>query len=142
MPAGYALRPGRGVELRSGADVALIGYGPMLLTQAWTAADDLAADGIAAAVIDLPWLNRIDDEWVREALRRFGAVVTLDNQYISMGQGTMLAAALARTGVTARVLSLGLTDVPACGANAEVLAHHGLDGASLAQAVRTHLARV
>jgi transketolase len=142
MPAGYALRPGRGVELRSGADVALIGYGPMLLTQAWTAADDLAADGIAAAVIDLPWLNRIDDEWVREALGRFAAVVTLDNQYVSMGQGTMIASALARTGVTARVRSLGLTDVPACGANAEVLAHHGLDGASLAQAVRTHLARV
>ena len=39
----------------------------------------------------------------------------------------MVAAALARAGVRADVRSLGLTDVPACGNNAEVLAHHGLD---------------
>jgi hypothetical protein len=31
------------------------------------------------------------------------------------------------------VASLGLTDVPACGTNAEVLAHHGLDAASIAR---------
>src|SRR5207244_3375049 len=95
----------------------------------------------AAAVIDLPWLNRIDDEWVRDVLGRFSTIVTLDNQYVSMGQGTMIAAALARTRVTADVLSLGITDVPACGANAEVLAHHGLDAASIARVVKLHLSR-
>ena len=46
----------------------------------------------------------------------------------------MIAAALARTGVRAEVRSIGLTDVPACGSNAEVLAHHGLDAASIARA--------
>jgi transketolase len=45
----------------------------------------------------------------------------------------MVAAALARTGVRAETRSLGLTDVPACGSNAEVLAHHGLDAASIAR---------
>src|SRR5262245_249599 len=64
LPAAYALQVGRGVVVRPGADVALIGYGPMLLTQAWSAADELAREGINAAVIDLPWLNRIDDGWV------------------------------------------------------------------------------
>jgi hypothetical protein len=33
------------------------------------------------------------------------------------------------------VRSLGLTDVPACGANAEVLAHHGLDRAGIVRTV-------
>ena len=30
---------------------------------------------------------------------------------------------------------IGLTDIPACGTNAEVLAHHGLDGPSIARTV-------
>jgi transketolase len=141
LPASYVLQPGRGVVLRPGADVALIGYGPMLLTQAWAAADELVREGINAAVIDLPWLNRIDDEWVSDVLGRFSTIVTLDNQYVSMGQGLMVAAALARTRVSAHVIALGLTDVPACGSNVEVLQHHGLDGASIARAVNTAVVR-
>jgi transketolase len=140
LPASYALQPGRGIALRAGVDVALVGYGPMLLTQAWYAADELAREGISAAVIDLPWLNRIDDDWVRETFGRFPTIVTLDNQYVSNGQGTMVAAALARTRVSAQVVPLGLTDVPACGGNAEVLAHHGLDAASIAKAVTASVA--
>jgi len=139
MPPSYALEVGRGVTLRGGSDVALVGYGPVLMTNAWRAADDLAAGGISAAVIDLPWLNRIDDEWVRCVLGRFPLIVTLDNHYVTLGQGVMIAAALARAGVRADVLSLGLTDVPACGTNAEVLAHHGLDAASIARSCSARL---
>ena len=141
LPPSYALEVGRGVLLRSGSDVAIVGYGPVLLTQASIAADTLAAEGIGAAVVDLPWLNRIDGEWVRDVLGRFSTIVTLDNQYVSLGQGTMVAAALARTRVGAHVYSLGLTAVPACGGNAEVLAHHGLDAASIASAVSAALVR-
>ena len=82
------------------------------------------------------WPAMFDEAWVSDALARFTAIVTLDNHYVALGQGVMVAAALARTGVHAEVRSIGLADVPACGSNAEVLAHHGLDAASIAQAVR------
>ena len=107
----------------------------MLLTNAWKAADELGQHGVSAAVIDLPWLNRIDDAWVKDTLGRFSKIVTLDNHYLEFGQGVMVAAALARTGVRAQVSAIGLTEVPACGTNAEVLAYHGLDGASIARTV-------
>jgi transketolase len=139
LPDAYALRIGRGVSLRDGADLAFVGYGPMLLSNACRAADALAAEGVRAAVINLPWLNRIDDEWVSESLHRFPLVVTLDNHYVTLGQGTMIAAALARTHARNDVISIGLTDVPACGSNVEVLEYHQLDAPSLA---RTALARV
>lgn len=135
LPGDYALRVGRGALLRPGTDVALVGYGPLLLTNAWKAADELAGQGVSAAVIDLPWLNRIDDEWVTDVLGRFPKIVTLDNHYLEFGQGVMVAAALARTGVRATVVPIGLTEVPACGTNAEVLAYHGLDGSSIARTV-------
>src|SRR5205814_3895401 len=121
-----------GVTLREGADVALVGYGPLLMTNAWAAADQLAASGIRAAVINLPWLTRIDERWIAGTLGRFPAVVTLDNHYVTLGQGVMVGAALARAGSRAEFRSIGLTDVPACGSNPEVLAHHGLDAASIA----------
>jgi transketolase len=141
LPAGYVLNPGRGVILRDGADVALVGYGPLLMANAWRAADDLAEHGISAAVINLPWLNRIDDAWVAERLDRFPLVVTLDNHYVTLGQGVMIGAALARVGARPVFVSLGLTDVPTCGSNAEVLAHHGLDAGSIAATVKTTLGR-
>jgi transketolase len=139
LPDDYALHVGRGVALRSGQDVALVGYGPMLLTNAWRAADELATHGISAAVIDLPWLNRVDDEWVTRELGRFRQIVTLDNHYLEFGQGVMVAASLARSQVRADVVSLGLAEIPACGSNVDVLAHHGLDGPAIARSV---LARV
>jgi transketolase len=74
LPAPYTLRPGRGVTLRDGHDVALLGYGPLLMTNAWHAAEELEAQGVSAAVIDLPWLNRLlgkpyDTETLRESRR-------------------------------------------------------------------------
>jgi transketolase len=137
LPPGYALEAGRGVTLRSGQDLAIVGYGPVLLSNAWRAAEELAAEGFNVAVIGLPWLNRIDDGWVRDVLGRFPVVVTLDNHYVTLGQGVMIAASLARNRCQAEVHSIGLTDVPACGTNAEVLAHHGLDAQSIAKAVRS-----
>ncbi len=137
LPSRYELEVGRGVTLRPGTDIALVGYGPVLMANAYRAAAELATEGISAAVINLPWLNRIDDEWIAAALRGFGAVLTLDNHYVSLGQGVMVAAALARAGVHAHIQSLGLTDVPACGTNAEVLEHHGLDAAGIARFARS-----
>jgi hypothetical protein len=43
---------------------------------------------------------------------------------------------MARTGVRAEIVPIGLTEIPACGSNADVLAYHGLDAASIAGAVR------
>jgi transketolase len=141
LPASYTMHVGRGVTLRAGTEVALVGYGPVLMTNAWRAADEVSAHGVSAAVINLPWLNRIDDGWVRDVLGRFPAIVTLDNHYVTLGQGVMVASALARARVRADVLSLGLTDVPVCGSNAEVLAHHGLDAASIARVVAERVRR-
>ena len=135
MPADYRLQVGHGVVLKAGTDVALVGYGPLLMTQAWKAAEELATRGISAAVIDLPWLNRIDDAWVTSVLSKFPRIVTLDNHYLEFGQGVMIGAALARNGVRAELTSLGLKEIPACGSNPDVLAYHGLDGASIAKTV-------
>jgi transketolase len=134
----YRLEPGRGVVLREGADVVLFGYGPVLLPEAWRAAEILARDhGIGIRIVNLPWLNQVDDEWLRDTVRGYTRIITIDNHYVAGGQGQMIAARLAQLGLIAGVepKTLGVTEIPASGQNDEVLRFHGLDAAGIASTI-------
>jgi transketolase len=143
VPFGYPdrqpLRPGRGWVVRDGDDLVVFGYGPWLLSNAWHAADELQRTaGLATRLVNLPWLNRIDETWLADVVGGRRTVVTLDNHYVRGGQGEMIAAAMARLALEPppAVRSVGVTSLPECGTNDEVLEHHGLDVASLARAFR------
>jgi len=133
LPADYRLQPGKGTILREGRDAVVIGYGPVLLSEAMQAAEILSNQRRGeVAVVNLPWLGQIDSAWLCELVAGARLVCTLDNHYVVAGQGDKVCSALAQAGISTRVLELGLTDIPACGTNAEVLAACGLDAASLA----------
>jgi transketolase len=137
LPADHQLRLGIGATLRPGRGAAIITYGPVMLGEALKAASLLAAGGIECAVYNLPWLNRLDEAWLAGIFKDASLLVTLDNHYIRGGQGQMIAAAVARLrDPIPALLHLGLKDLPCCGSNDEVLAAHGLDAASIAQAVK------
>ncbi len=142
LPAGYRPAFGRGVALTQGRDAVLIGSGPTLLVQAVKAHRILALSGIGLCVMNLPWLNAIDAEWVGEAASAPGRrlLITLDDHYIGGGQGEKIMAALASTGVSIATLNLGLTAVPPSGQPGEVLERLGLDAASLAVRISAELA--
>ncbi len=135
LPSGYMMQPGRGVAIIDGADAVVIAYGPVMLTEAWHAAAILrASHGIRVRVVNLPWLNRIDPKWLREETVGMRWVFTVDNHYVSGGQGSMIADCLAehfpRGGL--RLRKFGVREIPRCGRNDVVLRSHRLDAASLA----------
>jgi transketolase len=142
LPEAYAAAVGRGCVLREGSHVVVFSYGPVLLPQAFHAARLLDEKNISVRVVNLPWLNRVEPSWLQEVTDGCRLMVTLDNQYRHGGQGDMLCRAVLETlGAEAPVvLRLGLDEVPACGQPAEVLAHHGLDAASIAQRIADQLA--
>ena len=122
----------------------VFGYGPWLLSNAWHAADELQKSvGITTRLINLPWLNRVDSSWLRDVIGDRRAVLLLDNHYVSGGQGERLAAAVAELGLepVASVTRVGVTELPECGTNDEVLAYHRLDIPSLVQVFRGALAK-
>ena len=138
LPAGYRLQEGRGAVLTEGDDVLLFAYGPVLLPQACAAAVVLKTEhGINLSVVNLPWLNRVDDTWLRRTLGDRRHVFTLDNHYVHGGQGQLIAARIAGLGLDPgpQVYNLGVTDIPVCGTNPEALAAHELDSASLVRTV-------
>jgi transketolase len=121
---------GEGTVLRDGSDVAVIGYGPVLLSEAWHAIEDT---GLNARLINLPWLNHLDPKWLKNALGGCKSVFTLDNHYRHGGQGDMIARTLAELGIGIPVKRLGPDSVPACGTNEEVLRAHLLHRSQLGE---------
>ena len=147
-PSNIRVQPGTGWIARPGADAVVFGYGPWLLSNAWHAAEEIEkTTGSRLRIVNLPWLNRVDAAWLKETIGACRTIITLDNHYLHGGQGEMLGAAIAELGLdpAARVSRIGVTELPECGTNDEVLAHHGLDVAGLvkqfAAAMRQHTFR-
>jgi len=139
-PTPERLELGRGEIVRPGADAVIVGAGPVVLSQAYAAAEDLAERGVEAAVVDLPWLNEVDGAWLAELAAR-APVFCVDNHYLTGGQGDAVASALATQTDTpvGLVRKLGVDRVPECGANDEVLRAHGLHAEGIAARVAAEL---
>ena len=104
-----------------------------MLSEAFKAAELLERHGRSLAVIDLPWLNRVDDEWLRSVLDGQPRLFMVEDHFPELGQGAFIVTALQRLGLTIETHIYGVDGIPACGQNAEVLDHHGLSAARLAE---------
>jgi transketolase len=144
-PSNARVEEGKGWIVRPGTDAVVFGYGPWMLANAWHAAEEIQQTaGARIRIVNLPWLNGVDRSWLRESIGECRAIITLDNHYVQGGQGEMLAAAIAELGVdsSVRVSRVGVTELPECGTNDEVLAYHALDVPGLARHFRAALERV
>jgi 2-oxoisovalerate dehydrogenase E1 component len=79
---------------RGGDDVAIFTWGRML-DAALAAADELAGEGVAATVIDLRWLNPLDEEAIAAAVARCGRAVIAHEANLTGGFGAEVAARIA-----------------------------------------------
>jgi transketolase len=143
LPDGYRLTAGRGVVLADGADAAIFAYGPVMLAQALAAREILAGRGVGLKVVNMPWLNRVDPDWLADAAGNCRLVAVVDDHAPRGGLGDFLAGRLAEAGLLwreRRFAHFAVEGHPACGTPAEALAFHRLDGASLAARVVAALA--
>ncbi|MGZ4317409.1 MAG: transketolase family protein [Gaiellaceae bacterium] len=127
LPA-VAETPGRGTVLREGSDALLFAYGPVLLHEALNAAEVL---GTKVQVVNMPWLNRVDPEWLAELVEPFGEIFVAEDHAPVGALGDSLRRHLDGRSVTV----FGVEGWPACGTPIEALRFHGLDGASLADRI-------
>ncbi len=100
---------GKAVVERAGADVTIAST--LLMTdRSLRAAEQLAAEGIDAEVIDLRWLRPFDYETLRASVEKTGRLVVAEEQVHAAGWGATLISRLAIDGValatTPRAVSL------------------------------------
>ena len=83
---------------RPGTDVTLINWGASVL-EGWTAAGELADEGIDCEVVDLATVSPIDKDTILESVARTGRAVIVHEAAVSGGLGGEVAAILASEGL-------------------------------------------
>jgi transketolase len=115
--------------------VTIVGAG-ITLHEALAAAEQLAAEGISARVIDLYSVKPIDAETIRAAARETGAIVTVEDHWPEGGIGDAVLDVLAGEQPHPTVTKLAVRSMPGSGTPAELLAAAGIDASHIADAAR------
>jgi pyruvate dehydrogenase E1 component beta subunit len=76
---------------REGSDVTIVSYGAMM-REVRAAADELAAAGVAAELVDLRTLSPLDADTVVESARKTGRVVVVQEAHRTAGMASEVAA--------------------------------------------------
>ena len=84
---------GKGEVVKDGTDVAIIANG-LLVYEAITAAEELAAAGINAMVINMATIKPLDEELVLEAARKCGKIITCEEHSVIGGLGEAVCSVL------------------------------------------------
>lgn len=81
---------GKGNQVREGKDVAIIATG-IMVNEALMAAEELAAAGIDARVIDIHTIKPLDEEIIVKAAQECGKIVTAEEHSVIGGLGSAVA---------------------------------------------------
>jgi len=113
-PGDYVVPIGQANLVRQGTDLSIITYGAQL-REALVAADQLAAQGIQADVLDLRTVKPLDSEAILTTARKTGKVLVVHSATQLLGVGAEVASMIADQAfewLDAPVRRLGGLDVP------------------------------
>lgn len=131
---------GKALELREGADVAIVTYGT-LVHECVAAAQSLSATGVDCGVLHLRMPKPLDEAAVLRAARRARHVVVVEDHFASSGIGQTVGHLLTRHGLSRAFTHIALDErwhVPA--RLADVLDREGFSAARLAERIRERVA--
>lgn len=116
---------GRGIRLREGNDCTIIACG-IMVDKALQAAEELACQGLRAAVVDMHTIKPLDQELVLEEARRSGAILTVEEHSIIGGLGSAVCEVISENHPVP-VKRMGIEDqFGQSGKPDELLEHYGL----------------
>jgi transketolase len=139
-PDGAPFEPGRAVQLTDGDDVTVVAVGT-LVSRALAAADRLRADGIGVRVLNVPFVDPLDEAAIVAAARETRGIVTAEEATVSGGLGAAVASVVVeRQPVPMRILGIRGEFAPT-GSAAYLLEHFELTADGIADAARDIVGR-
>ena len=133
-PEDVDFKPGKGIVMKEGTDVALVGTGTVL-SKAVAAAELLEKEGVSVRLIDMHTLKPIDKELVLSAAREIGKIVTVEEHFIAGGLGSIIAEICGQEHPT-KIKMIGIGDFYASnGPYEELLGKYGLQPEQIKETV-------
>ncbi|MDA9204515.1 transketolase [Gammaproteobacteria bacterium] len=137
LPPTYHFKPGTGSVIKEGYKIAIIGYGPIFINELLKASKLLSEVSINLKIINLPWLNTVDNSWLTEVTEGIDFLVSIDNHYSIGGQGDRIANSIALSNPSNLSFSrIALNKIPASGTNDQVLEDAGLNASYIAKFIQ------
>ncbi|MHA1144004.1 MAG: transketolase C-terminal domain-containing protein, partial [Candidatus Helarchaeota archaeon] len=137
LPDDYIFEMGKGCVLKDGNNAIIFAYGPVMLNEALTAAEILEKNGFSLKVINMPWLNRVDSDWLLKTVKDFKSIFVLDDHSTYGGLGDTILNAINSSDLLRgkKVNKIGIREYPAFGTPIEVFKYHRVDGKSLSKRI-------
>ena len=107
-PETYQFEIGKGITLREGKDVTLVATG-LMVSEALDAAEQLAADGISARVLNIHTIKPLDVDLIAKAAAETELLITVEEHSIIGGLGAAVAEAVCDT-CPVPVVRIGVND--------------------------------
>ena len=128
--ATYHFELGKGEQITEGSDIAIIATG-LMVNEARLAAEQLAAEGIHARVINIHTIKPLDEDIILKAARECGKIVTAEEHNVIGGLGEAVCSLLSEK-LPTPVRRVGVQDKFGCSGPAwDLLKLYGLDAATI-----------
>ena len=135
-PETYKFELGKGIVMREGADVTIIACG-LMVGEALEAAEQLAAEGIDAEVINMHTIKPIDREAILKAVMETRRIITVEDHNVIGGLGSAVAEVVVESGKGCAFKQLGIQDKFApIGLHEDIMSMLGIDSNGIVDAVR------
>lgn len=123
----YEFVVGKGIELRNGTYVTIVGTGN-ILADVLKASEQLEGQGISVRVINIHTLKPLDREIIVKAARETKMLITVEEHSINGGLGSAVAEVLAEENLQTKFQRIGIKDtfVKGYGTHEQVKAMNGL----------------
>ena len=127
----YKFVPGKGVVIKDGKDVVIFATG-LMVNEARIAAEQLAAEGIDAAVINIHTIKPLDEEIVVEYAKKCGTVIVAEEHSVIGGLGSAICDTLSEK-YPCRVTKIGMDDkFGTSGPAVDLLKYFGMSAENIA----------
>lgn len=136
--ANYKFEIGKGILLREGTDLTIVATG-LCVNSALEAAEQLAAEGISAEVINIHTIKPLDEEIILKSAKKTGKVVTAEEHSVIGGLGSAVCDVLSEK-LPTPVKKIGVYDVfGESGPAVKLLEKYKLDGAGVYEQIKDWL---
>ena len=121
IPSGYKYERGKGFKSEGSGKLTILTYGPILINICSDVVVKLKDYGINCNLINLPFLNHVDKDWLISKIKSQDYIFHIENHFEIGGQSQIITKVIAESNMNIKYHHHYISNIPPSGTNDEVL---------------------